>query len=441
MMSSTHTTPTAAPSVARLVWRFAAAGLVALASVGLASVVVSRNVGRDLALAEAERIGRLTGTGIVEPAIEPGVLDGDPQALQELNDVVVEAVLEGSLVRVKLWQPDGSVGRVVYSDESRLIGEEFPLPQDKQEALTTGESVIEETDLDAPENRYEAESVALLEVYVPITGPSGDPLLYEAYFRLDRVQEAGRQVWLALAPLGIGALLILQLVQVPLAWSLARRLREQSLARERMLQQSIESSARERRRIAADLHDGVVQELAGISYTLSAAATAAPEDARQAAAASGRQLRSAVGSLRALLVDIYPPDLGSEGLEAALEDLFARQRSAGLEVRLDSQLTRDMPLTVAELLYRTANEALRNIAKHADATQVDVRLQQSGRGVCLTIEDDGRGFAVDQLKAPDDHFGFRLLADIAADLGARLQVDSAPEAGTLLTLDIPLEEP
>ena len=72
--------PLGVPSVVGLVWRFAAAGLIALGLVLLASVALSQSVGRDVALDEARRIARLTGVGIVEPALDAGILTGDPRA-------------------------------------------------------------------------------------------------------------------------------------------------------------------------------------------------------------------------------------------------------------------------------------------------------------------------------------------------------------------------
>ena len=322
--------PLGVPSVVGLVWRFAAAGLIALGLVLLASVALSQSVGRDVALDEARRIARLTGVGIVEPALDAGILTGDPASLSSLNRTVVDAVLGGSLVRVKLWQPDGDGGMILYSDESRLIGELHPWDEEKRAAVVSGEIVVEESDLSSPENRFEASQSELLEVYLPIDGPDGAPLLYEAYFDLRRVNEAGRRVWTAFAPLVIGGLLVLQLVQVPLAWSMARRLRDGAVHRQQLLVRSLESSALERRRIAADLHDGVVQELAGLSFELSAVASADdPDRVRATAESAAATLRANVGALRTLLVDIYPPDLDGQGLASALEDLLARHRAVG----------------------------------------------------------------------------------------------------------------
>ena len=100
--------------------------------------------------------------------------------------------------------------------------------------------------------------------------PSGKPLLFEAYYRYGLVSSNGSQLWRSFAPIALGALIALELVQIPLAYSLARRLRQRSAERELLLHQALEASDVERRHIASDLHDGVVQDLAGVAYALSA---------------------------------------------------------------------------------------------------------------------------------------------------------------------------
>jgi signal transduction histidine kinase len=106
-------------------------------------------------------------------------------------------------------------------------------------------------------------------------------------------------------------MLLLELAQIPVAVSLARKLRRGQQEREQLLRRTIEASECERRRIARDLHDGPVQELAGVSYTLTAAseqvkATRHLVVARTLDEAS-RQTRGSIRALRTLLVDIYPP--------------------------------------------------------------------------------------------------------------------------------------
>ena len=126
-------------------------------------------------------------------------------------------------------------------------------------------------------------------------------------------------------PITIAGLLTFLALTVPLVWVLARRLDASADDRERLLLAAVEASDAERRRIARDLHDGVVQDLAGTSFALSATArdlADRPETASRLEAL-GIGVRHSLRSLRSLLVEIYPPDLRTEGLGAALDDLVA----------------------------------------------------------------------------------------------------------------------
>lgn len=434
----TQAADSAVPSVAGTVWRFAFSGLLVLIAIVLATGQISRDLGEGQAFDEARQIARLTGVGIVQPLLDQDTIAGDPAALNALNEIVRESVLIGSLVRVKIWTADG---RIVYSDESRLIGETYGTDVDRDAALSSGEVTAEVSDLDDPENRFERSGDALLEVYVPLSPDGASAVLYEASFRLDGVRDAGRSTWFAFAPITIGALLLLQLVQIPFAWSLARRVRRETMHREALLTRALVASEVERRRIAADLHDSVVQDLTGVSYTLSAlSARHADDDLTD----SARTIRASVRQLRSLLVDIYPPDLATEGLGAALEDLLARHRARGIDASL--QITEPLDLSVprAALVYRIAQEALRNAATHAAARLVRVVVQQDAEGLIMIIEDDGTGFDPDLVMnvAGDDdpnagHFGLRILRDSAAELGGRLVLRTAPGQGTELKLRLP----
>ena len=127
-----------APSTTRAVAQFALTGLVVLALFLVGSLLVFRSLGRSEAIRDARQFAVLTGQNIVEPTLRDGVLSGDPSALGALDRIVQERVLSERIVRVKLWSADG---RIVYSDESRLIGERFPLDDEKLRVLRSGERV------------------------------------------------------------------------------------------------------------------------------------------------------------------------------------------------------------------------------------------------------------------------------------------------------------
>ena len=177
----------------------------------------------------------------------------------------------GSLTRGRAREDLGRGRSYRLPDEPRLIGARYDLGSDEEETLAKGDAKEYLSDLNRPENRFERQFGPLYEVYTRIRAADGAPLLFEVPALL-RADLQGRQIWRPFAVALLASLFLLWLIQVPLAWRLARRLQRSQLERERLLVHALEASADERRRIAADLHDGVVQDLAGTSFSLEAAA-------------------------------------------------------------------------------------------------------------------------------------------------------------------------
>jgi signal transduction histidine kinase len=280
-------------------------------------------------------------------------------------------------------------------------------------------------------------------VYLPIRTPSREPLLFEAYFRYSAVVASGARLWDSFAPISLGALLLLELVQLPLAWSLAQRLSKRVREREALLQRALDASEVERRQIASDLHDSVVQDLAGVAYSLAAAA-------RQDGGGNGEvtlleesagTVRESIKTLRSLLVEIYPPNLQEEGLESALSDLLVRTAGQGVTTELDvSALHAPLSTPVAALVYRAAQEGLRNARNHAHATNVVVRVSTSGDHAVLEVQDNGQGFDADTAtaQAAEGHVGLKGIAGLASDAGGALQVRSELGEGPTFRVEVPL---
>ncbi len=419
------------------VTQFAVAGLAVVAVFGAAALLALRGLGNGEALRDARQFATLAGQGIVEPTVRPGLLRGEPPSIAAVDRIVQERVLGERVVRVKLWAPDG---RIVYSDEPRLIGTRFPLDAEKLEVLSTGATKAELSDLSGPENELERGQGDLYEVYLPIRAPDGTPLLFETYQRRSAVASTGRRIWMPFAALLLGSLVLLWLVQVPLAWRLDRRLRRTQAEREALLVRAVEASDDERRRIAAELHDGPVQDLAGISYALSAAAQtegspAARETLREAATGT----RGSMRQLRSLLVEIHPPNLRAAGLEPALADLLAPLRAHGATTELEVDPVLDLGDDAERILYRAAAEALRNVQRHSGAGHVRVTVGRNGQSVRLEVVDDGAGFAPEERerRREEGHVGLSLLEELAVRAGGRLDVRSAPGEGTTFALELP----
>ena len=428
-----------APSVASAVARFMVGSLVAIAIVVVGGFFAIRSIAVDEARRDtAERVQSL-GQLVEAAGLSDGVHRGDAEALAQLDDLVLGTVLSGSIVRVKVWGADGTI---LYSDASELIGERFPLGEEELEVLREGGSEAELSDLSEPENRLERPAGKLLEAYTAIRTPDGTPVLFEIYQRFSSVNASGERLLRALAPPLLAGLLALALLQVPLAWSLARRLQRGRDEREALLTHAVDASNQERRRIASDLHDGVVQKLAGLAFGLSPLAQEAARDGRgsdaQVLNAATTELQQSVRELRTLLVEIHPPNLATAGLDAALHDLLSPLASAGVATELSVEPT--APTGADELAYRVVREALRNVASHAAATRVAVTVERLGEGgLRLTVADDGRGFAPDarpQAEA-DGHVGLRLLEAIVEERGGTLVVESTVGAGTTLTAEVP----
>ncbi|MBV8981249.1 MAG: integral membrane sensor signal transduction histidine kinase [Acidimicrobiia bacterium] len=428
-------------SVAASVTQFVLAGLAAVVLISAGTFYVVRHNATTEAIRNARDIATVDAHAVAEPLLSDAVLAGDPVATQQLDSVVRQRIIGDRVVRVKLWTPGG---RVVYSDEPRLIGRTFSLGSDEAETLKDGQPAADLSDLTEAENIFERQFGKLLQVYVPVHTAGGQPLLFESYLRYSSIAESGRQIWGNFVPVMLGGLLLLFLIQVPLAWSMARGLRQGQEERERLLQRAIDASDAERRRIARDLHDGVVQTLAGVSYSLAAAAERteeAPNGAevgsalRQAAADTRKSMRD----LRSLIIDIAPPNLHDEGLDNAVGELLAPLAAEGMETTVDIDDDAARSADTQTLLYRVAHEAVRNVAAHARATRLDVSLVRDNGLVRLVVSDNGLGFSADRLdeRREEGHVGLSLLTGLVADAGGRLVVTSTPGTGTRLEAEVP----
>lgn len=414
---------------------FALSGALAVLVVGVIGVQLLRHAARDEALSNAKAETRLAGR-FVTPSLTSGVVAGSPRALAALDTLVRRSVLGGTVERVKIWTASG---RIIYSDEPRLIGHRFALGDEEVRALRTGGTDAEVSDLSRPENRFERQDHKLLEVYLGVQGTDGSHLLFETYQRYSSLAASSHRVWSDFAPALIGAIVLLELLQIPFAASLVRRLERGRREREALLRRAVEASDRERTRIAQDLHDGAVQSLSALSFSLAAAAErpgSDPEEQERLRAGAG-QARDAVRELRSLLVDIYPPSLRREGLRGALEDVLGPLDARGVATTLALPEPLELPAEAETVLFRGAQEAARNVLKHAAATRLDIELRRENGVVLMRARDDGRGFVVGD--APrEGHLGLSLLEDLVRDAGGRFEVRSAPGEGTELRVEMPI---
>ena len=226
------------------------------------------------------------------------------------------------------------------------------------------------------------------------------------------------------------------LVATTLLYLLTGRLRRSAQDRERLLVAAVDASEAERGRIARDLHDGVVQDIAGAAYAVFALARdeRVPQPSRERLGAVAGSLRASQGALRSLMVEIYPPDLEAETLGASLQDLLAPAEAQGIVASASVSDLDQVGEQSVRLVWRVAQEAVRNALRHSGASTLAVGVTGSPGDdrVCLEVVDDGRGFRHEDVGAA--RFGLRGLAGLVADAGGRLDVDSDTGCGTTVIL-------
>ncbi len=195
----------------------------------------------------------------------------------------------------------------------------------------------------------------------------------------------------------------------------------------------------ERQRLARELHDSVSQALYGITLGSDAALTMLERDPTRVAGPLEyvRSLAEAgLAEMRALIFELRPESLESEGLVAALEkQAAALQARHEIEVHTALCDEPDGPLWMKEALYRIAQESLHNTVKHARAENVGLLLKQENEGIMLEVRDDGIGF--DPSGSFPGHLGLESMRERAERLGGTLEVESRPGNGTRILVRVP----
>jgi signal transduction histidine kinase len=141
--------------------------------------------------------------------------------------------------------------------------------------------------------------------------------------------------------------------------------------------------------------------------------------------------------MRALIFELRPESLETEGLVVALEKQVAATRARyGLTVDAEFCAEPDIPIELKEAAYRIAQEALHNVVKHARASHVHVRMRKDAEELLLAVTDDGAGF--DTGGSFPGHIGLRSMRERVARAGGTLEITSAPGKGTSVAAHIPL---
>lgn len=206
-----------------------------------------------------------------------------------------------------------------------------------------------------------------------------------------------------------------------------------------------EAEEAERRRLACELHDQVGQSLTAMGLNLDIIRTLLPADLPEEVTARLDDLRSLVTHtsqrVRQVMVELRPEALDDYGLLAALRcsaDRFAKRTGIAVKVEGEEAEGR-LPVQVENVLYRVAQEALTNVAKHAQASQVSINLRIDSQRVYLSVTDNGLGFAPGGWVARDQgqHWGLALMAERIEGVGGRFHLESHPGQGTRIMTEVP----
>jgi signal transduction histidine kinase len=221
-----------------------------------------------------------------------------------------------------------------------------------------------------------------------------------------------------------------------------------------MIRLAVEASSAERRRVAGELHDGVIQDLAGVGYALTAldsqiaslgntgtnGNSAPPIGALRATLRTAQRLvHDDVLALRELTGMQYAADSGAADPAAALRVIVDGLRDDGMTVEMVVDELPTLPAAHRAALIRVGREALRNAAKHARGANVTLTLGAEEDEAFVMVADNGPGFDPASALGPvDGHIGLALLADAAEGVGGRLDLRSRPGRGTTVKLTVPV---
>ena len=219
------------------------------------------------------------------------------------------------------------------------------------------------------------------------------------------------------------------------------RLRDREAARRSLLQKVITAQEDERKRVARELHDQTTQALAVLLMRIERAA----EDIRAGKDPGLEEVKVlatwALDDVHRLILDLRPSVLDDLGLLSAIRWYAERTlREKGVTVRCEFGELARLPPELETALFRMCQEAMSNIARHAQATQVLIEVSVEGSEVHVDIEDDGKGFdQAEVARRPGrPHWGLLGIAERAELLGGHATIDSAPGAGTRIDVRIPL---
>lgn len=207
---------------------------------------------------------------------------------------------------------------------------------------------------------------------------------------------------------------------------------------------ALSAAEEERQRIARELHDDTAQRLAALLMRMQLMGRARTPAERDASLAEVRQgVEEAANSVRRIAQNLRPPVLDEVGVVGAIRAHARSLREAyGLEIEVEAPHSEPrLPQHLELALYRVVQEALSNVVRHAGSPRASVSIAVLGHVVDITVVDEGRGFDAEAVEREERGLGLLGMRERVRNAGGRLEIESAPGAGTRVRIQFPLEGP
>ncbi len=443
---------------------FALLSLLAIGLIGIVSgIVVSRFLGSHLLKRDAVVTMEFIQT--IAEAEEPQLSFTRPEFFSDqegLGELFVHIAKIPDVVRANVYAPNELIA---WSTDKALIGKRFEFNPELQQALA-GQLVFELVSRGGGHHKEEHDFFAddvmdFVEFYIPIwnvarTSIVGVAEVYKVPHALFRVMEKGKQmVWIGTVAGGLFLYLVLfwivrrasnvirgqqeQLAQDVDNHKLAEEILRKSESKLRDLSSRLlTAQEQERKRIASELHDGIGQNLSAIKFNVeSGCAQAASVDCGAQRYRLVAKIQETMEEVRRISMDLRPSILDDLGILTTL-DWFCREFQEvypHIEIIKRVELREDqIPEPLKIVVYRIVQEALNNVAKHANADQVCLNLLSEREAIMLHIRDNGKGFNVEGPLSRDGHrsLGLRNMIERAELSEGKLSIKSDPSQGTVI---------
>jgi signal transduction histidine kinase len=210
--------------------------------------------------------------------------------------------------------------------------------------------------------------------------------------------------------------------------------------RQRLLSHLVTAQEEERQRIAGDVHDDPVQRVVALNMRLQLLRRSIEDlEARAELDKSLESVATCIRSMRQLLFELRPPILDERGVGAAIEE-YLTGRDVDFAWTVDDDVATQAPAETRIVLYRIAQEALANVWKHAEASNVTVRIVEERGGIAVEIEDDGVGFGLASVGSSNEpgHMGLSSMRERAELAGGTCDIHTLPGEGTSVRMWLPL---